>query len=138
MKELIDLSEVQCQGFDKIIHAKKGWSPQITRMTIMVCCPSTRSKIQKALMRRFKDRVDARRRGAKESDLWTERQKQHWKDINKEWIHEDLMPGKHIKAETLEVCMRQIEEVQFKDGQTSQVILPPISINDKGIGQLDK
>ncbi|KEJ82970.1 hypothetical protein OXYTRIMIC_062 [Oxytricha trifallax] len=137
MKQLIGLSKVQSNGSDKIIPAKKGWSPQITKMTTIECCPSTRSKIEKALMRRLEDREEARRRGTKESYLWTERQKKHWKDINKEWIHEDLMSGKHIKAETLEVCMRQIEKAQFNEGKTSQVI-SPISINDKGISHLDK
>ncbi|KEJ82488.1 hypothetical protein OXYTRIMIC_390 [Oxytricha trifallax] len=31
LKHLIDLSEVTCHGFYKIIHAKKGWKPMISR-----------------------------------------------------------------------------------------------------------
>ncbi|KEJ83123.1 hypothetical protein OXYTRIMIC_348 [Oxytricha trifallax] len=46
-KKLIDLTEVQCKGFDKIIYAKKGWKTVVTRMTTVVCCPSTRTKLEK-------------------------------------------------------------------------------------------
>ncbi|KEJ82948.1 hypothetical protein OXYTRIMIC_478 [Oxytricha trifallax] len=36
LNNIIDFSEVKCQGFDKIIYAKKGWQPQITRMLTIV------------------------------------------------------------------------------------------------------
>ncbi|KEJ82707.1 hypothetical protein OXYTRIMIC_286 [Oxytricha trifallax] len=85
LKEIIDLSEVKCQGFDKIIYAKKGRKPQVTTLTIIVCCPSTRSKVEKALVRRFQDRQRARWEGAREIDLWSERQQKPWKEINGEW-----------------------------------------------------
>ncbi|KEJ82704.1 hypothetical protein OXYTRIMIC_058 [Oxytricha trifallax] len=138
LKHLIDLTEVQCQGFDKIIHAKKGWSPMVTRLTTIVCCPSTKSKLEKALVIRLQDREDARRKGMQEWDLWTEKQQNHWREINESWQHEDMIPGKHIQEETMEVCVRQIEEVQFCEQRIAQMILPPIVLNDKGITQLER
>ncbi|KEJ82470.1 hypothetical protein OXYTRIMIC_183 [Oxytricha trifallax] len=37
-KKIIDLTEVKCQGFEKIIYAKakKGWTPMVTRLTTIV------------------------------------------------------------------------------------------------------
>ncbi|KEJ83115.1 hypothetical protein OXYTRIMIC_258 [Oxytricha trifallax] len=138
LKRLIDLAEVTCQGFDKIIHTKKGWNPQTTRLMTIVCCPSTRGKMEKALIRRFNDREEARRRGAREWDLWTERQQEHWRAINESWQHEDLIPGRHIQEITVEMCLRQIEEAQFSEVKISQLILPPIVMNDKGVLHLEE
>ncbi|KEJ82381.1 hypothetical protein OXYTRIMIC_515 [Oxytricha trifallax] len=138
VKHLIDLSEVKCHGFEKIIHAKKGWTPQTTRFITIFCCPSTRSKIEKDLIRRFNDREDARKRGTREHLLWTEKQKQHWKDINDEWKHANLIPGNHIQEDTMEDCLKMIEEVQLKEHKFTQLILPPIVLNDKGMVQMEK
>ncbi|KEJ83073.1 hypothetical protein OXYTRIMIC_214 [Oxytricha trifallax] len=138
LKNIIDLSEVKCQGFDKIIYAKKGWQPQTTRMVTIVCCPSTRTRVEKALVRRFEDRESALRRGVRESDLWTEKQKIHSREINEDWQHFDLIPGKHVNEETLEIVMSQIEEVQFMFQKDRHLILPPMIMNDKGIRQVEK
>ncbi|KEJ82754.1 hypothetical protein OXYTRIMIC_605 [Oxytricha trifallax] len=138
LKNLIDLSEVKCQGFDKIIHAKKGWSPQVTRMVGRVCCPRTRRKIAKALVRRIQDREEARRKGMREQDLWSEKQQNYWREINEKWQHEDMMNGRHILEETMEVYLRQIEEAQFCDEKISRMILPPIVVNDKGVTHIEK
>ncbi|KEJ82594.1 hypothetical protein OXYTRIMIC_035 [Oxytricha trifallax] len=138
LKNIIDLLVVKFQGFDKIIYAKKGWQPQITRMVTIVCCPSTRSRVEKALVRRFEDREDALRRGVRESDLWSEKQKIHSREINEDWQHIDLIPGRHVNEETLEIVMSQTEEVQFMFQKDRQFILPPIIMNDKGIHQVEK
>ncbi|KEJ82905.1 hypothetical protein OXYTRIMIC_228 [Oxytricha trifallax] len=114
VKLLIDLAEVTCQGFDKIILAKKGWSTMTTRMVTIVCCPSTRSLMEKALVQRFTDKENARRQGAREWELWTEKQQEHWREINEEWQYEDILPGGHIKETTMEVCLKQIEEAQIR------------------------
>ncbi|KEJ82407.1 hypothetical protein OXYTRIMIC_400 [Oxytricha trifallax] len=113
LKHLIDLLQVKCHGFDKIIHAKKGWKPTTSRMVTIVSCPSSRTKIDKALVRRFDDREEAGRRGAREKELWSEKQHQNWKEINDEWQHISLIPYRHIQEETMEVCMQMIELVQF-------------------------
>ncbi|KEJ83157.1 hypothetical protein OXYTRIMIC_446 [Oxytricha trifallax] len=138
VKLLIDLAEVTCQGFDKIILAKKGWSTMTTRMVTIVCCPSKRSLMEKALVQRFTDKENARRQGAREWELWTEKQQEHWKEANEEWQHEDILPGGHIKETTMEVCLKQIEEAQIKEEKTSHLILPPIVMDDKGILQIEK
>ncbi|KEJ82496.1 hypothetical protein OXYTRIMIC_418 [Oxytricha trifallax] len=44
----------------------------------------------------------------------------------------------HIQEETMEVCLRQIEEAQFCDQKISRMILPPIVMNDKGVAQIEK
>ncbi|KEJ82626.1 hypothetical protein OXYTRIMIC_301 [Oxytricha trifallax] len=137
-KKLIDLTEVQCKGFDKIIYAKKGWRPVVTRMTTIVCCPSTRTKLEKALVRRYDDRRKARRRGEREYDLWSELQHKHSKEINQEWKHFDLIPGNHIADETIEMTSNLIEEVQFNQRSNDFIILPPIVVNDKGIESLER
>ncbi|KEJ82923.1 hypothetical protein OXYTRIMIC_573 [Oxytricha trifallax] len=107
-------------------------------MVTIVCCPSTRSKMEKALVRRYDDRAAARKRGVKEEELWTEKQKAHWIEINDDWQHMSLIPGKHIQEETMEQCLKLIEEVQFNEQRLSQIILPPIVLNDRGITQLEK
>ncbi|KEJ83127.1 hypothetical protein OXYTRIMIC_598 [Oxytricha trifallax] len=38
-------------------------------MTTIVCCPSTRTKLEKALVRKYDERQAARRRGAREDEL---------------------------------------------------------------------
>ncbi|KEJ82576.1 hypothetical protein OXYTRIMIC_457 [Oxytricha trifallax] len=78
-KRIIDLSEVACQRFDKIIYAKKGGSTQVTRMITIVCCPSARSRLKKALVKKYEDRREARQRGMRERDLWSQKQHDHWK-----------------------------------------------------------
>ncbi|KEJ82913.1 hypothetical protein OXYTRIMIC_486 [Oxytricha trifallax] len=117
-KKIIDLTEVQCQGFDKIIYAKKGWKPMVTRMITVVCCPSSRVRLEKALVRKYEERNAARRRGARERDLWSEKQHEHKLKINEDWTHFDLIPGNHIVEETMESITRQIEELQFSQGKT--------------------
>ncbi|KEJ82466.1 hypothetical protein OXYTRIMIC_060 [Oxytricha trifallax] len=120
-KSLIDLSEVQCRGFDKIIYAKKGWTPMVTRMITTVCCPSSRTKIEKALVQRFDDRERARRKGVNHKELWSEKQHNHWRETNAEWKHFDLIPGNHIQEETMEAFSRQIEEVQFSQSRQEYI-----------------
>ncbi|KEJ82429.1 hypothetical protein OXYTRIMIC_316 [Oxytricha trifallax] len=138
LKSLIDLTEVTCQGFDKVIHTKKGWISQTTRMMTIVCCPSTRRKIEKALIKRFHYREQARNRGSREWELWSERQENHWREINESWEHESLMPGRHIQENTMEVCLRQIEEAQFSEEKISHMIISPVVMNDKGVIQIER
>ncbi|KEJ82600.1 hypothetical protein OXYTRIMIC_708 [Oxytricha trifallax] len=137
LKNIIDFLEVKCQGFDKIIYANKGWQSQITRMVTIVCCPSTRSRVKKAQVRRFEDKEDALRRGVRESDLWLEKQKIHSR-INEDWQHFNLIPDRHVNEETLEIVMSQTEEVQFMFQKDRHLILPPMIMNDKGIHQVEK
>ncbi|KEJ82739.1 hypothetical protein OXYTRIMIC_323 [Oxytricha trifallax] len=137
-KSLIDLSEVQCRGFDKIIYAKKGWTPMVTRMITTVCCPSSRTKIEKALVQRFDDRERARRKGVNHKELWSEKQHNHWREINAEWKHFDLIPGNHIQEETMEAFSRQIEEVQFSQSRQEYQILPSVVLNDNGFQNIEK
>ncbi|KEJ83149.1 hypothetical protein OXYTRIMIC_345 [Oxytricha trifallax] len=137
-KKIIDLTEVKCQGFDKIIYAKKGWTPMVTRMTTIVCCPSTRLKLEKALVRKYEERQAARRRGAREEDLWSKFQVEHEREINQQWKHFDLIPGNHVSEETLETITRQIEEVQINEQKVRYLTLPPVVLNDNGIHRLEK
>ncbi|KEJ82593.1 hypothetical protein OXYTRIMIC_471 [Oxytricha trifallax] len=137
-KKTIDLSEVTCQGFDKIIYAKKGWNTQVTRMVTIVCCPSARTRLEKALIKKYEDRREARRSGVRERDLWSEKQHDHWKEINQDWRHFDLIPGNHISEETMEAISQQMEEVQFSQNKLRIMIMPPIVMNDKGIQSLEK
>ncbi|KEJ82903.1 hypothetical protein OXYTRIMIC_756 [Oxytricha trifallax] len=137
LKNLTDMSEVTCQGFDEIIHAKKGWPPQVTRMVVIVL-PEHQKQIERALVKRIQDREEARRKGMREQDLWSERQQNHWREINEKWQHEDMMHGRHIQEETMEVCLRQTEESQFCDQKISRMILHQIVMNDKGVTQIEK
>ncbi|KEJ82683.1 hypothetical protein OXYTRIMIC_388 [Oxytricha trifallax] len=137
-KKIIDLTEVKCQGFDKIIYVKKGWTPMVTRMTTIVCCPSTRVKLEKALVRKYDERQAARRRGAREKDLWSKCQVEHEREINQEWKHFDLIPGNHLSEETLESIIRQIEKVQIREQKIQYLTLPPVVLNDSRIHRLEK
>ncbi|KEJ82978.1 hypothetical protein OXYTRIMIC_033 [Oxytricha trifallax] len=89
-------------------------------------------------MKRVHDREQARLRGNREWDLWSLRQENHWREINEEWQHDDMIPGKHIQEHTMEICSRHVEDAQFSKQKTSQMILPPIVLNDKGIVQVEK
>ncbi|KEJ83013.1 hypothetical protein OXYTRIMIC_782 [Oxytricha trifallax] len=137
-KKFIDLSEVTCQGFDKIIYTKKGWTPTTSKFITIVCCPSARTKLEKALVRKYDERQAARNRGMREQNLWSQRQHEHWKEINQEWKHFDLIPGNHISEERFEVTTNQIEEAQFNQGKTGFLILPPLVVDDRGILSLEK
>ncbi|KEJ82670.1 hypothetical protein OXYTRIMIC_117 [Oxytricha trifallax] len=138
LKHLIDLTEVKCKDFDKIIYVKKGWKPMTSRMITIVCCPSTRSKVEKALVRRFTDRDNAKKNGTREKDLWSEKQLRHWEEINREWDHSDLTPGYHIQETTMEKSLSLVEEVQFAHQKLKCSILPPVVMDDKGIRQREK
>ncbi|KEJ82456.1 hypothetical protein OXYTRIMIC_273 [Oxytricha trifallax] len=106
LQNLIDLTEVKCQDFDKIISAKKGWNPMVIGMVAIVCC--TRTKMERARARRFDDRQRARRSGIREEDLQSEKQLKYERDINEEWKNFDLQPGNHITEETIEAISRLI------------------------------
>ncbi|KEJ83009.1 hypothetical protein OXYTRIMIC_180 [Oxytricha trifallax] len=138
LKNLLDLAEVTCKDFEKIIYAKKGWEPMVTRIVVVVCCPSTRNRIEKALVRKFEDRKHARRRGVREDQPWSEKQRCHWEEINQEWRHDDMIPGNHIMEITMESCTKQIEELQSSLVRMNYLILPPIIMREQGIAQMKK
>ncbi|KEJ82481.1 hypothetical protein OXYTRIMIC_178 [Oxytricha trifallax] len=138
VKNIIDLTEVKCRDFDKVILTKRGWTPQITRMITIVCCPSTRVKVEKALVRKYDDRRIARLKGARESELWSEKQLRYSKEINEEWQHFDLIPGFHVQEETMEMCLKQVEEMQFTYGKQKCLILPPMVMDDNGLRGVER
>ncbi|KEJ82700.1 hypothetical protein OXYTRIMIC_495 [Oxytricha trifallax] len=107
-------------------------------MITVVCCPSSRVRLEKALVRKYEERNAARRRGARERDLWSEKQLEHKLKINEDWIHFDLIPGNHIVEETMESITRLIEELQFSQGKTKLLVLPPMVVNDKGIQMMER
>ncbi|KEJ83166.1 hypothetical protein OXYTRIMIC_143 [Oxytricha trifallax] len=137
LKNLIDFAEVTCKDFDQIIYAKKGWEPLVTRMVVVVCCP-TRNKMEKALVRKIEDRERARRREVREDLLWQEKQRCHWEEKNQEWRHDDMIPRNHIMEDTMETCTKQIEELQFSLMRLNYLILPPITMREQGIAQMEK
>ncbi|KEJ82564.1 hypothetical protein OXYTRIMIC_528 [Oxytricha trifallax] len=52
-------------------------------------------------------------------ELLTEKQQDHWREINEEWQHDDMLSGGHIKETTMKVCLKQIEVAQIKEQKTS-------------------
>ncbi|KEJ82588.1 hypothetical protein OXYTRIMIC_725 [Oxytricha trifallax] len=72
--KIIQLTEVKSQGFDKIIYTMKGWTPMVTRMTTNACCPSTRTKLEKTLVRKHDERQAAR--------SWSKCQVENQREIN--------------------------------------------------------
>ncbi|KEJ82717.1 hypothetical protein OXYTRIMIC_124 [Oxytricha trifallax] len=94
--------------------------------------------MEKALVRKFEDRKRARRRGVREDELWSEKQRCHWEEINQQWRHDDMIPGNHIMEDTMETCTKQIEELQFSLVRLNYLILPPINMREHGIAQMEK
>ncbi|KEJ82957.1 hypothetical protein OXYTRIMIC_623 [Oxytricha trifallax] len=69
LKSLIDLSEATCQGLTKSFP-KQGMAPQTTRIMTIICCQSTRNKIEKPLVKRFHDREKSRRQEGTENEIY--------------------------------------------------------------------